>query len=184
MKVVEYTPDLEQDLQKLCVQIAAPSDEAGKKYLLVMYCNAYLQEKNALVLETEDGTPAGYVFWSAPWPEHAAVLRPYLAGIDALGGIYPYMAKAELQVYKEYAPEYPVHLHIDLLEAYTGGGNGTRLMQTLLARLCAEDAKGVMLQVSTENKRAVAFYRKNGFAVLQETPHYLVMGQKIRPGTL
>lgn len=184
MKVVEYTPKLKESLQTLCVQIAAETDEAGKKYLLAMYCNAYLQKKNALVLENEDGTPVGYVFWSAPWPEHAVALRPYLAEIDGLGGIYPYMAKAELQVYEEYAAEYPVHLHIDLLEAYTDGGNGTRLMQTLLARLCAEDAKGVMLQVSGENKRAIGFYRKNGFAILQEPPHYLVMGQKIPPRAL
>lgn len=63
---------------------------------------------------------------------------------------------------------YPAHLHIDIEEPYTGGGNGRKLMETLLARLRVDGVRGVVFGVAASNQRAVGFYEHMGFKRLSE----------------
>jgi len=77
--------------------------------------------------------------------------------------------------------EYPSHLHIDLLPRAQGGGNGRRLMMTLLGALRERGSRGVHLGVGTRNERAVGFYRHIGFRTLKEHPGSLVMGFPLTP---
>jgi ribosomal protein S18 acetylase RimI-like enzyme len=74
---------------------------------------------------------------------------------------------------------YPAHLHIDLLPRIQGQGNGRRLLTALLDGLAAAGARGVHLGVSTTNQRAIAFYRRMGFAEVQTYTHSLVMARKL-----
>lgn len=67
----------------------------------------------------------------------------------------------------ELAAQYPAHLHIDLLPIAQGGGNGKRLLLTLLAALQDAGASGVHLGVSATNESAIGFYKHIGFSVLQ-----------------
>lgn len=78
--------------------------------------------------------------------------------------------------------DYPSHLHIDLLPRAQGGGNGRRLMETLLNRLRELGSKGVHLGVGIRNARAIGFYRHIGFEVLEETPGGLDMGLALNGG--
>jgi ribosomal protein S18 acetylase RimI-like enzyme len=61
---------------------------------------------------------------------------------------------------------YPAHGHIDLLPRVQGKGLGPAMMRMLIDRLAATGAAGMHLQVSPVNQRAIGFYTRLGFAVL------------------
>ncbi|MER3396076.1 MAG: hypothetical protein C4318_01240 [Acidimicrobiia bacterium] len=91
-----------------------------------------------------------------------------------------------------YGPEYPAHLHINLLPQARGRGGGRMLIDAYLAALRAASIRGVFLETSCENTRAVAFFRSMGFAPLHAAPspggrladggriHVLAMGMRLR----
>ena len=60
---------------------------------------------------------------------------------------------------------FPSHVHIDLVRAAQGRGEGTRLMETMLEALRAAGSSGVFIQTHRGNDRARAFYSKLGFTV-------------------
>ncbi|MFB9909215.1 GNAT family N-acetyltransferase [Allokutzneria oryzae] len=63
-------------------------------------------------------------------------------------------------------PEFPSHLHIDLLARARGNGNGRRLLDALFDALRAKGSPGVHLLVVQSNTNAIAFYRAVGFTEL------------------
>ncbi|MEE4492206.1 GNAT family N-acetyltransferase [Streptomyces sp. BE230] len=75
---------------------------------------------------------------------------------------------------------YPAHLHIDLLPEAQGGGNGSRLIHTLLGALRTRGVPGVHLGVGKANAAAVGFYRHLGFEELVEEPAAFVLGMNLR----
>jgi len=64
--------------------------------------------------------------------------------------------------------EYPAHLHINLLPEYQSQGLGTRLMRHFEKYLIGQGAKGVHLGTTNHNRKAVPFYKKMGFTVVNE----------------
>ncbi|MGC5165923.1 GNAT family N-acetyltransferase [Luteimicrobium sp. DT211] len=64
--------------------------------------------------------------------------------------------------------DYPAHLHVDLLPQAQGGGNGRRLIATLLDALRAAGAPGVHLGVAADNVNAQGFYEHLGFRRVEE----------------
>ncbi len=75
--------------------------------------------------------------------------------------------------------DFPSHLHIDLLPAAQGGGNGRRLIDRLLDTLRAGGSPGVHLGVSPRNVRAIGFYRALGFDELVNDARHLVFGKRL-----
>lgn len=59
--------------------------------------------------------------------------------------------------------DYPAHLHIDILPEYQGHGGGKNLIAALLAKLQADNVRGIHLMKSGENKGAEVFYGRMGF---------------------
>lgn len=55
------------------------------------------------------------------------------------------------------------------LDTFYGKGLGAMLFDFIIDLAKAQDQQGIWLQVWTENKRAVAFYKKSGFTVKAET---------------
>lgn len=80
----------------------------------------------------------------------------------------------------EVAAAYPAHLHIDLLPEAQGGGNGSRLIHTLLGALRTRGVRGVHLGVGKANAGAVGFYRHLGFEELVDEPASLILGMNLR----
>lgn len=76
-------------------------------------------------------------------------------------------------------PEYPAHLHIDILPAGQSSGWGRRLIETLAAQLRTLGAPGVYLGVGGRNTRAIGFYEHVGFQRLKEEAWGLVLGMKL-----
>lgn len=62
---------------------------------------------------------------------------------------------------------FPAHLHIGLLPRLQGRGLGRRLLGRLFSELAARDVPGVHLGVETRNRRAVRFYTRVGFGVVE-----------------
>ena len=79
----------------------------------------------------------------------------------------------------EWAARYPAHLHIDLLPVAQGGGYGRRLMQTLLAAMEARGVPGIHLGVAPSNVRAVSFYERLGFELLENSEQTLWYGLRL-----
>ena len=63
-------------------------------------------------------------------------------------------------------PEYPAHLHIDLLPAVQGRGFGRALVETFLDTLRDRGVPGVHLGARADNDGALAFYPRVGFEAL------------------
>ncbi|MDR0786236.1 MAG: GNAT family N-acetyltransferase [Treponema sp.] len=74
--------------------------------------------------------------------------------------------------------DYPAHLHIDLLPSLQGKGQGKALIEALFSSLKGKTS-GVHLLVNLDNERAVGFYQKVGFTVLQEFIFGYIMGRKV-----
>ena len=74
---------------------------------------------------------------------------------------------------------FPSHLHIDLLPAAQGRGNGRALIETLLAALAEAGSVGVHLGVSNRNERAIGFYRAMGLIELGSTPDGTGFGRRL-----
>lgn len=62
--------------------------------------------------------------------------------------------------------DYPAHLHINLLAHTQGHGLGVKLIKTFIDNLKKLNVSGVHLEVSSDNKAAIAFYEKIGFKVI------------------
>ena len=70
----------------------------------------------------------------------------------------------------ELYPNYPSHLHIDILPQGQGMGLGRKLIDTFTANLKSHGYNGVYLGVGKKNTNAQGFYKKMGFATLVEKP--------------
>lgn len=68
---------------------------------------------------------------------------------------------------------YPAHLHMNVLPDYQRRGLGGRLMARFVEAMRTAGAPGVHLVTSTENKKALPFYHKEGFVVFKELPNKL-----------
>jgi ribosomal protein S18 acetylase RimI-like enzyme len=58
---------------------------------------------------------------------------------------------------------------IYLLGPWQGGGNGKQLLEQAFAIAAARDAKRMLLAVYENNEKAVAFYKRAGFAAIGNT---------------
>lgn len=93
------------------------------------------------------------------------------------------ISKYEEEIYTpDFIERYPAHLHINLLPGYQGKGLGTKLMTIFEKTMRGLDVRGIHLITSTENRKAVPFYRKMGYEVIKELPDIL-WDRKSPPGT-
>lgn len=70
--------------------------------------------------------------------------------------------------------KYPAHLHINLLPGFQSQGTGTRLMKHFEAHMWDLGIQGLHLGTTNKNLKAVPFYQKMGFEIVQESeivPH-------------
>ena len=79
--------------------------------------------------------------------------------------------------------DFPAHLHIDLLPAAQGRGAGRALIERFLAALVDAGCPGVHLGVAEANARAIAFYRRVGFAELARAAGTQIMGMALSEAT-
>ena len=73
-------------------------------------------------------------------------------------------------------PDYPAHLHIDLLSRAQGKGQGKLLMERFIDYLKYNKITGLHLELSSNNDRAFNFYRKYGIEELDRDNESIIMG--------
>lgn len=79
--------------------------------------------------------------------------------------------------------DFPAHLHIDLLPAAQGRGAGRALIERFLDALVDVACPGVHVGVAEDNARAIAFYRRVGFADLARAEGTRLMGMDLSGAT-
>ena len=78
-------------------------------------------------------------------------------------------------------PDYPGHLHIDLLPDWQGKGWGRRTMATFIDSVRAAGCPAVHLGMLTANTAARPFYDRLGFTELRIDPPLTYLGRDTSP---
>ena len=171
MRVVPYTPEHADEMRAVCLATASERARTSKthgRFTLLMYCEPYLEHGTCFMLVDDEGVARGYTLCAEDFESWQKAFAPYRAQIEALGDEYAQRVANEYAEFARTAPEYPAHLHIDIEEPYTGGGNGRALMETLIGYLREAGVPGVAFGVAAGNERAIKFYERMGFEHLTE----------------
>ena len=193
-----FRPGDEPALAEICVRTAdAGQDATGLFRDDMLWADNFVlpyvarHPEFAFVVETDDGRVAGYIVatpdtdafyrWFAEswWPSVRDRYPLEGAGVRERDIIAYGATRAPGQEW--HAPEYPAHLHIDLLPELQGQGFGRRLIDTLVAALEEHGVAGVHLAASADNAGAVAFYPRVGFAELPSEPGSRAFGRRLSP---
>lgn len=150
-----------------------------------------LEPELAFMLE-DDGRVVGYILGTADTPAYARRFREeWLPGVTDRHppltapptGLDDFMRDLLHHPERKVKPEcagFPAHLHIDILPAYQGRGNGRALMETFCDALAAKGVPGVHLGMLSVNEAARAFYDRLGFHELPIPPAKLTyLGRSI-----
>ena len=73
-------------------------------------------------------------------------------------------------------PDYPSHLHIDLLPRAQGKGLGRKMMDHFMTNIKKRGSVGLHLGLGIENHRAFKFYKKYGMKELKRNSDTIFMG--------
>ncbi|WP_435737189.1 GNAT family N-acetyltransferase [Cellulosimicrobium sp. PMB13] len=184
-------------LYDICLRTGASGTDASDLYvdprlLGEVYLGAYLALEPGLAFVLDDGGDAvGYVVGARDTVAFDAACErdwwPPLRERYPVGS-FPDGSPDEGLVRQIHAPhrpepdvvgEFPAHLHVDLLPAAQGGGNGRRLLETLFDALRADGVPGVHLGVAHANIGAVGFYRHLGFTELTRDGGGMTLGLRL-----
>ena len=100
----------------------------------------------------------------SPLAFHKVFIEKYASKIKKRFPIDYYNKKSfEPKILKKHLPQYPAHLHIDILDGYQGQGVGRKLLDALFNKLKEDNIPGVCLVAATSNKNACGFYEHMGF---------------------
>lgn len=182
MNIIPYTTRYTKQVEAITIATSskAATDPIHRQFTLAMYCDAYLKHGIVYVLEENDHI-YGYIMCAPDFDDFIKNNTAEQNIIQQLPDHYETRAQNEWQTYEKYKKQYPAHMHIDLLKEARGHHFGTKLINVLLEKLKEEEhVKGLMLGVGKDNTSAIAFYRKNGFSVLEETDTSYLMGQALK----
>ena len=188
MNIRPYRLTDKRRVQEICLRTADDDypfttieERPFRDYLLSTYCDYYIEREpeNCFVLTDENDEAVGYILCAKEKKKYRRVfLKEYQPRVfcDRKAKIESW---GEAWVHGLAARRYPAHLHIDILKGYRGGGNGTRMIVTLLEHLKAENVKGIHLVVSEENQKAIRFYERCGFITLLKFGKGRIMGKQL-----
>lgn len=157
-----------ENLRRICVATSSfPTDnERDRNFLYLMYNDYYseCEKDNCFVFANDNDEAVGYILCAEDFDAYIYMMKKlYLPKISYLGKKYRTMANGEIFIHGLFKKKYPAHLHIDVLPECQNMGAGSRLVDALKQHLKEKNCKGLMLSVGMGNKRAVEFYKKNGF---------------------
>jgi ribosomal protein S18 acetylase RimI-like enzyme len=191
-----YHPSDLCSLIRICLQTGDSGNDASAHFedpelLGLFYAAPYaVFEPDLCFILTHNGAPSGYILGTRDTPvfharseqEWFPVLRERYAMPDEdVQSADAHMIRA---IHRGYSTEknvaaYPAHLHIDILPAGQGQRLGSKLMATFLNRLREIAVPAVYLGVSKRNPRAVRFYEREGFHIIEEYEGGIDMGMRL-----
>lgn len=171
VEIKTYSPEYREDVQMICRKTGpgeALTVDRVRDYILSAYCNYYIdnEPENVFVLVDESNRAQGYIFCAEDYKKYLKKFKPYLKRIRQTGIRHYAETLAEISGHLVFSKKYPAHLHINLNEDFRGGGNGSKMIETLCEHLRKKNVGGVMLITGQGNTGAVRFYKRNGFRTL------------------
>ena len=185
LRIRRYQDEDHDAVYDICVRTADAGGDARGKYSsddlmpdLFAGPSVFLEPRFAFVLDDGDGA-VGYVIGT---PDTAAFARAYRERwIPHLADRYqvppsPPVTPEHHMLALHYQPErllwsrlpqYPAHLHIDLLPAFQGNGHGRKLIDTFCDAVADAGAAGVHVCVVSDNTKALGFYERIGFTCIE-----------------
>ena len=169
-----YKEKDKERVQQICLDNAGckNASEDTKKYILIMYCNYYIEQEpqNCFVAVDDSDNAVGYIICSENYEKYAEVFsEKYLPQAAAISARRYVEAKLDMLSHSMFKNDYTAHFHIDIDEAYQRAGLGSLLISTLKAHLRKKHLPGMMLVCGEDNQLAINFYTKNGFKSLITT---------------
>lgn len=184
MIIREYNEKDKKAVQEVCLYCDGYEElsEDSKNFILSTYCDYFIEQEphNCFVAADEEDRAIGYILCAQNFDEFIGCFRSeYITRIPEEDRQHRRFAVLSVTLQEKYNKEYPAHLHIDILGDYQRMGIGHKLMDALLEHLRNKGIKGVMLTLSTENTKGMAFYKKYGFELLEELPDTAAFGIKL-----
>lgn len=184
MRIVHPGPQDLDALHAICQAVSSNPNkpEAQKRISWLNYVDYYplYASDTSFMAVDEDGKPMGYLLCAPDFNEWKATMEkelvPQMAALDE-NGLTRFQDSVAMM--EPWQPDYPAHLHIDVLPEYQSKHVGSTLMKELFKTLAEKGIPGIQLGVSATRPQAIAFYKRNGFEVLEEDPLGLTMGKKI-----
>lgn len=184
MEIKKYSEKYREDVRLVCMKtgpLECMTDEKVAAYIVNTYCNYYIDNEadNCFVLTDDDDRAKGYIICCSDFKNYKKGFKKYYPIIKANAG------KSIVEVYAEYmglmmfSHRYPAHMHIDLLDDFTGKGSGTIMINTLIDHLKEKGVKGLMLIAGEGNEPAIRFYKRNGFHTLLRAFGGRIMGIRL-----
>ena len=169
-----YRESDKERVQNICLANAdcLDSSEDTKKYILIMYCNYYIEQEpyNCFVAVNDEDEAVGYIICSENYDKYEKTFKElYLNQCAAISPRRYVEAKLDLLSHSMFKVEHPAHFHIDIDENYQRMGLGSLLISTLKAHLRKKNITSVMMVCGEDNVNAINFYRRNGFVDLITT---------------
>lgn len=180
-------------LYQICLRTGLQGADATGHYsdprlLGDFYAAPYVKQDPGLCLiATQDGKPSGYILGTTDSTEFRTWTET--RWFPALRERLPRPVEVDTspdavllrRIHDGYEPplcarDYPGHLHIDLLPCAQGVGVGAELMSRFFRVLRERGCPAVHLVVNVANTRAVGFYEKFGFHLVDSSARHRVFG--------
>ncbi len=167
MHIRPYSDKDRANVRSICIITAnaSKSKDSEKSFLLKLYCDYYIEQEpeNCFVLADMNDNAVGYVLCSDNLKKYTKAMSPYRVEILELGFFRYIYSWGEMLAHLPAYKKSKAHLHINILPCCQHQGFGTQLINTLTSSLKEKNISSVSLVVSSKNKNAVSFYKKNGF---------------------
>lgn len=175
MNIRPYQEKDRDDVRYVCINCDGPSDmsENAQNFILSTYCDYFIEREsdNCFVAVDSYDKAIGYIICTEDYDRFIDCLKnEYIPRIPEEEKQLRFYAETSAVLQEKYKNDYPAHFHIDIMPEYQRMGIGHKLIDTLLIHLKKKKIKGVMLTVSNENEKGIAFYKKYGFSLLEKNP--------------
>ena len=180
-QVRPYKESDKERVQRICINNAGAnsSSEDTQKYILLMYCNYYIEQEadNCFVAVNDNDEAVGYIICTENYDVYEKRFKEiYLNQCAAISPKRYVEAKLDLLSHSMFRNDYSAHFHIDIDDAYQRMGLGSLLISTLKAHLRKKGIKSMMMVCGEDNYNAISFYKRNGFKDLITTKMGHAMG--------
>ncbi len=181
MQIRPYEQKYKDNVRFVCLYCDGPEDisDSTQHFLLTTYCDYYIEREsgNCFVAVNDEDEAIGYIICTENYDRFDKIFREeFLTRIPEEEKTLRYYAENSDLLQRKYKDCYPAHLHIDILPEYQRMGIGNSLIHTLTEHLKSKGIKGVMLSVSSDNLKGIAFYEKCGFTLLEKCADMTAFG--------
>ncbi len=183
-------------IHNVCLKTGFSGEDATPlvrdKYLLGKYfAEPYLQfEIDSCFVITEQFTPQGYIVGTSSteafnkWMNKSwlpKLRKQYPSTLHPTNELEKFLLDLIHRncINPSFLDNYPAHLHIDLLPQMQGRGLGKKMMIHFFDLLKSKGVPGCHLSLGARNTKALEFYERMGFSVLETPLGAVVMGIKL-----